>query len=186
MAAMTLTMTSAAPPKRLTSANIRHVGLWLGAWYRHIQSTSTTLHRPLLWSLSGCRRIHGAHPQRSHRMRRRANPLWRRVPLSTVGGGAAKRAMERAAINAPMQGSAADLIKIAMLAIHRWIRQNKMKTNMILQVHDELVLESPRRKRKKYAPNCLSSCAPQRSACRWKSISKAPPTGMRHIKEGLV
>ena len=67
----------------------------------------------------------------------------RRVPLSTVGGGAAKRAMERAAINAPMQGSAADLIKIAMLAIHRWIRQNKMKTNMILQVHDELVLESP-------------------------------------------
>ena len=67
----------------------------------------------------------------------------RRVPLSATGGGAAKRAMERAAINAPMQGSAADLIKIAMLAIYQWLHQNKMKTNMILQVHDELVLEAP-------------------------------------------
>ena len=67
----------------------------------------------------------------------------RSVPLSTTSGGAQKRAIERAAINAPMQGSAADLIKIAMIAIHSWLEENKMKTKMVMQVHDELVLEAP-------------------------------------------
>ncbi len=48
---------------------------------------------------------------------------------------------ERAAINAPMQGSAADLIKLAMLAIDRWIAESKAGVHMIMQVHDELVFE---------------------------------------------
>jgi DNA polymerase I len=48
---------------------------------------------------------------------------------------------ERNAINAPIQGSAADIIKIAMVNIHDWLMKNKMKTKMTMQVHDELVFD---------------------------------------------
>jgi DNA polymerase-1 len=54
-----------------------------------------------------------------------------------------RQAAERAAINAPMQGSAADLIKLAMLAVDHWLKKQNLKTRMLLQVHDELVLEVP-------------------------------------------
>jgi DNA polymerase-1 len=67
--------------------------------------------------------------------------LW--VPLINSSNGIQRAAAERAAINAPMQGTAADLIKMAMNNVQQWIEDNKLETLMVMQVHDELVLEVP-------------------------------------------
>ena len=50
---------------------------------------------------------------------------------------------ERLAQNSPLQGSAADLIKLAMIRIHRSIRDGALQSRMLLQVHDELIFEAP-------------------------------------------
>jgi DNA polymerase I len=55
----------------------------------------------------------------------------------------ARKAAERIAINSPVQGSAADLIKAAMINLHKKMKEKNMRSQMILQVHDELVFESP-------------------------------------------
>lgn len=54
-----------------------------------------------------------------------------------------RQAAERTAINAPMQGSAADIIKRAMIAVDQWLLESDLDTRMTMQVHDELVLEVP-------------------------------------------
>ena len=54
-----------------------------------------------------------------------------------------RESAERMAINSPIQGSAADLIKVAMIRLSRKLKKLKLNSKMILQVHDELVFECP-------------------------------------------
>jgi DNA polymerase-1 len=71
--------------------------------------------------------------------------LWgRRLYLPDINASQVMRqkAAERAAINAPLQGSAADIIKMVMIKIDRWLREEKIPATMIMQVHDELVFEA--------------------------------------------
>ncbi|HWZ73197.1 MAG TPA: DNA polymerase I [Casimicrobiaceae bacterium] len=67
--------------------------------------------------------------------------LW--LPDINAGGGPRRQAAERAAINAPMQGTAADLIKLAMIEVQAWLDRESVGAKLVLQVHDELVLEAP-------------------------------------------
>jgi DNA polymerase-1 len=77
-----------------------------------------------------------------------ATVLGRRIWLPDIAANGPRRGgAERAAINAPMQGTAADLIKLAMIDIHAWLtaenRAERLNSRIIMQVHDELVLEVP-------------------------------------------
>jgi DNA polymerase-1 len=67
--------------------------------------------------------------------------LW--LPEIHSTNGMRRQGAERAAINAPMQGTAADLIKLSMIAVQAWLEEQNLKTKLLLQVHDELVLEVP-------------------------------------------
>src|SRR2546426_75047 len=67
--------------------------------------------------------------------------LW--LPEIKSANPARRGGAERAAINAPMQGTAADLIKLSMIAVRGWLDREKLATKLIMQVHDELVLEAP-------------------------------------------
>jgi len=75
--------------------------------------------------------------------------LW--LPEINTSSAARRQGAERAAINAPMQGTAADLIKRAMLAVQHWIETEQLSTLLVMQVHDELVLEVPNRERERVA-----------------------------------
>ena len=69
----------------------------------------------------------------------------RRLWLAEIkaGNAARRQGAERAAINAPMQGTAADLIKLSMIAVQDWLDREKLSARLVMQVHDELVLEVP-------------------------------------------
>ena len=69
----------------------------------------------------------------------------RRLYLSSINSKnfVMRQRAERAAINAPLQGSAADIIKLAMIEVDQWLSESEFDAKMILQVHDELVFEVP-------------------------------------------
>jgi DNA polymerase-1 len=67
--------------------------------------------------------------------------LW--LPEIRSPNGPRRQAAERAAINAPMQGTAADLVKLAMIECERWLAESAMAARLVMQVHDELVFEVP-------------------------------------------
>ncbi|MDN3669082.1 DNA polymerase I [Echinicola jeungdonensis] len=70
---------------------------------------------------------------------------------------------ERNAINAPIQGSAADMIKVAMINVHQWMKNENLKSKMILQVHDELVFDAHKDevdKLKKEIPKIMAEALP--------------------------
>ena len=76
----------------------------------------------------------------------------RYFPGLKSGGNQATRAREeREAINAPIQGTAADIMKIAMTNVSQALKESELKAHMLLQVHDELVLECPQKEIKKTA-----------------------------------
>lgn len=82
--------------------------------------------------------------------------LW--LPEINHSNGSRRQGAERAAINAPMQGTAADIIKLAMIAVHNKLQQENLRCKMIMQVHDELVLEVPHDEIdyiKKILPDCM-------------------------------
>jgi DNA polymerase-1 len=87
--------------------------------------------------------------QRTREMARRhgfvETVFGRRLWLQEIRSGspARRQAAERAAINAPMQGTAADLIKMAMIRVQTWLATERLSSKLIMQVHDELVLEVP-------------------------------------------
>jgi DNA polymerase-1 len=89
----------------------------------------------------------------------------RRIVLPEIKGGSGPRraAAERQAINAPMQGTAADLIKLAMLAVQRALDDEGKSTRIVMQVHDELVFELPEAERdwvQREVPRLMAGVAP--------------------------
>jgi DNA polymerase-1 len=86
--------------------------------------------------------------------------LW--LPEIRAGNQARRAGAERAAINAPMQGTAADLIKLAMIAVQQWLDTERLATKLVMQVHDELVFETPEpelKRLKQALPELMSGVA---------------------------
>jgi DNA polymerase-1 len=84
--------------------------------------------------------------------------LW--LPEINTANGNRRQGAERAAINAPMQGTAADIIKLAMIAVCGWLHKERLQSKLIMQVHDELVLEVPDNEIalvKNALPGCMSN-----------------------------
>ena len=78
-----------------------------------------------------------------------------------------REAARRAALNAPVQGSAADLIKVAMVAIDKYLSSKHLKTKMVLQIHDELLFEVPKEELdvvKKDIANIMTTCVKLKTA----------------------
>ena len=126
--------------------DLRHVGFRAFAPVEHRALGGGAVHGPLFRALSRRRRVHAAHARdRARNLGYVETVFGRRLWLQEIRSGspARRQAAERAAINAPMQGTAADLIKMAMIRVQDWLERERLKAKLIMQVHDELVLEVP-------------------------------------------
>ena len=112
---------------------------------RHRAEGGARLHRALLRALPGVKRYMDETKREAAERGYVETVFGRRLFLPEIQGGNGPRraGAERQAINAPMQGTAADLIKLAMIAVQRALDDERRATKMVMQVHDELVLEVP-------------------------------------------
>jgi DNA polymerase-1 len=109
------------------------------------RSAATTYIERYFQRFAGVRRYMDQTKASAHQRGYVETLFGRRIVLPEINGGSGPRksAAERQAINAPMQGTAADLIKLAMIAVQGAIDRERRATRMIMQVHDELVFDVP-------------------------------------------
>ncbi len=84
----------------------------------------------------------------------------RAIPEVNASNRQVREAAERMAINMPVQGTSADIIKVAMINLHREMERRRLKSKMLLQVHDELIFEVPEEERaemQKLVPEIMST-----------------------------
>ena len=112
---------------------------------QHRTQRRAAIHRSIFCALPRREKLHGQHTEQAKSQGYVETWFGRRLWLPEINGanGMRRQAAERAAINAPMQGTAADLIKLAMVAVQNWLEREQLQSLLIMQVHDELVLEVP-------------------------------------------
>ena len=144
--------------------HLRHERIRPGVQPRHRAQRDHLVHRALLRALSGGQALHGPNQASAKAKGYVQTLLGRRVWLPEINSpnGPRKPAAERQAINAPMQGTAADIIKLAMLAVQKVIAAEGRAAKMVMQVHDELVFEVPQSE--------VAGCA-RRSRASWRRLS---------------
>ena len=126
--------------------HLRHLGLRPRQPARHPARGGGRLHPQVFRALPRHPRLHGGDQEGCARRRLCDDHLRPQVPLSAHrrSSNASERAFnERAAINAPIQGSAADIIRRAMVRMEEALANARLSARMLLQVHDELVFEAP-------------------------------------------
>ena len=79
---------------------------------------------------------------------------------------------ERVAMNMPIQGSAADIIKLAMIAVHHKLQENGMAAKLVLQIHDELIVDAPKQEAERVAA-LMQACMEQVVALKVKLLAEA-------------